>query len=64
MMARELAGGLQERLQASSEFAALAELIGTGLPVVASGVSGAGSALLVAGLSVSGGTVLVVTYND
>ncbi len=64
MMARELAGGLQERLQASSEFAALAELIGTGLPVAASGVSGAGSALLVAGLSMSGGTVLVVTYND
>ncbi len=63
-MTRQIAGGLEDRLQASGEFAALAELVGTGIPVAASGVSGAGSALLVAGLSAPGGTTLVVTYND
>ncbi|MGI5819377.1 MAG: transcription-repair coupling factor [Armatimonadota bacterium] len=63
-MTREIAGGLDERLKASDEFAALAELVETGVPVAASGVSGAGSALLVAGLSAGGGTCMVVTYND
>jgi len=63
-MARTIAGGLEDRLKASDEFAALAELVETGLPVAANGVSGAGSALLVAGLSAAGGTSMVVTYND
>ena len=62
-MTRQIAGGLEDRLHASDEFAALADLVQTGIPVAASGVSGAGSALLVAGLSAAG-TTLVVTYND
>ncbi|MFP4249469.1 MAG: transcription-repair coupling factor [Armatimonadota bacterium] len=63
-MRRKIAGGLQDRLNASDEFAALAELVEAGIPVAASGVSGAGSALLVAGLSADGGTTMIVTYND
>ncbi|NLO06412.1 MAG: transcription-repair coupling factor [candidate division WS1 bacterium] len=63
-MSREIAGGLDNRLAASDEFAALTELVTTGTPVAVSGVSGAGSALLVAGLAADGGTALVVTYND
>ena len=63
-MTRQIAGGLEERLYASEEFAALTDLVEAGTPVAASGVSGAGSALLVAGLSAGGGTTLVVTYND
>lgn len=63
-MTREITGGLRDRLRASTEFAALAEHVEAGLPVSVSGVSGAGSALLVAGLCQAEGTALVVTYND
>ncbi len=63
-MTRQIAGGLEERLYASDEFAALTDLVEAGTPVAAGGVSGAGSALLVAGLSAAGGTTMIVTYND
>jgi len=63
-MTREISGGLFDRLQASDEFAALAEHVAVGIPVAAGGVSGAGSALLVAGLCAHGGTALLVTYSD
>ncbi len=63
-MGREIAGGLHHRLQASDEFSELCGRVQAGLPAAVSGVSGAGSALLVAGLSAGGGTALVVTYSD
>ncbi len=63
-MTREIAGGLRDRLNSSPEFTALAEHVEAGIPVSVSGVSGAGSALLVAGLCQAEGTALVVTYND
>ncbi|MGD9498281.1 MAG: transcription-repair coupling factor [Armatimonadota bacterium] len=63
-MTREISGGLYDRLQASAEFAALAEHVDAGIPVSVAGVSGAGSALLIAGLCARGGTALVVTYSD
>ncbi len=63
-MTLEISGGLRDRLQVSEEFAALAAQIEAGNPVAVSGVSGAGSALLVTGLSAQDGTTLVVTYND
>ncbi len=56
--------GLHDRLRASSDFTALAEAVGGGVPVCVEGVSGGGSALLIAGLLADGGTALVATYND
>ncbi len=64
IMTREISGGLYDRLEASEEFAALTERVEAAIPVSVTGVSGAGSALLVAGLCARGGTALVVTYSD
>lgn len=58
-----LRAGLEERLQASQEYRALAERVRAGLPVCVEGVSGGGSALLIAALA-DAGTALVATYND
>ncbi len=63
-MSRQIAAGLNDRLRASEEFLAVARRVNAAVPVAVSGVSGAGSALLIAGLSADGGTTLVVTYND
>jgi len=56
--------GLYGRLQASSEFAAVAEAVSESVPACVEGISGAGSALLISGLVAAGGTALVATYND
>lgn len=55
--------GLAERLEASEEFAAVERRTAAGVPVCVHGVSGGGSALLIAGL-LGDGPALIATYND
>ncbi len=55
--------GLADRLGASEEFAAVERRTAAGAPVCVHGVSGGGSALLIAGL-VGDGPALIATYND
>ncbi len=55
--------GLEERVGSSAEFAEVRRKSADGAPVCVHGVSGGGSALLIAGL-LDDGPVLVATYND